>query len=153
MARPKGTTTPPIIRFWKHVNRDGPIPECAPHLGRCWLWTGSLTKGYGQFPYDGGRYAHRFAFEFIGGEKIPAGLQLDHLCRVTACVRPNHLQPVTVLVNLCRGIGTSRAQTHCIRGHEFELTGYRLKSGRRRCRICQAIRQAKYEYRKSLGLV
>jgi hypothetical protein len=38
--------------------------------------------------------AHRWAYEhFIG--PIPAGLEIDHLCRVRHCVNPAHLEPVT----------------------------------------------------------
>jgi hypothetical protein len=37
---------------------------------------------------------------------IPENLELDHLCRNPACVRPDHLEPVTHLENLRRGAGT-----------------------------------------------
>ena len=30
---------------------------------------------------------------------IPDGLHLDHLCRVPACVNPEHLEPVTLAEN------------------------------------------------------
>lgn len=38
-------------------------------------------------------------------EPVPAELQLDHLCRVTSCVNPMHLESVTRSENLKRGIG------------------------------------------------
>ena len=67
----------------------------------CWLWLGCKTeKGYGLVNKPGhGKYrAHRFSYEtFVG--PIPEGLVLDHLCRARACVRPDHLEPVTDLEN------------------------------------------------------
>lgn len=57
--------------------------------GSCLLWTGSLNnKGYGKI---GDRYAHRVTYELARGP-IPAGLELDHLCRTPACVNPDHLE-------------------------------------------------------------
>ena len=82
-------------RFWSHVDRQ-PL--------RCWLWTASLKdNGYGQVMVDGhNRYPHRVAWELLVGP-IPAGTELDHLCRVRHCVNPRHLQPVTHTVNVRRG--------------------------------------------------
>jgi hypothetical protein len=63
----------------------------------CWLWTGVVKDdGYGLFR-DGKRspkQAHRVAYESVYGP-LPAGLQIDHVCRVRSCVNPAHLQPVT----------------------------------------------------------
>ena len=54
----------------------------------CWIWTDTPTSaGYGVLGVGGGRQvlAHRFSYEnFVG--PIPEGLQIDHLCRVRACV-------------------------------------------------------------------
>lgn len=64
--------------------------------GGCWLWNGSLTyDGYGLFRANNrATGAHRFAYEYFVGP-IPAGLHIDHLCRVRNCVNPDHLEPVT----------------------------------------------------------
>ena len=67
--------------FWTKVE-----PE--PNSG-CWLWTGYTNRdGYGCFRRD--LLAHRFAYELYRGA-IPAGLTLDHTCRVRSCVNPAHL--------------------------------------------------------------
>ena len=89
--------------FWVKVNKEGPIPAFKPSLGPCWIWTGGLSKkGYGVFSLGGvSQLAHRVAYEWILGA-VPAELELDHLCRVRACVRPNHLEAVTHRVNLRR---------------------------------------------------
>lgn len=81
--------------------------------GGCWLWTRSLNRnGYGRFALTGGRrwvVAHRYAYEALVGP-IPAGLLLDHRCRVRHCCNPYHTEPVTVRKNTLRGEGpTARA--------------------------------------------
>ena len=69
----------------------------------CLLWTGGCSP-YGVLSLDGlYRYAHRVAYEIARGP-IPAGLQIDHLCRTPACVNPDHLEAVTVSENVRRGI-------------------------------------------------
>lgn len=77
------------LRFWARVERSD----------SCWLWTGSTTKaGYGMFGAGrrgmGNLYAHRYSYEWAKGP-IPAGLHIDHLCRVRNCVNPAHLEAVT----------------------------------------------------------
>lgn len=88
-ARSQGRRAPEA-RFWAKVDKTD----------TCWLWTASKNReGYGKF-WDGERYvlAHRFAYEQLV-DLIPAGLVIDHLCRVTGCVRPEHLEAVTDAVN------------------------------------------------------
>lgn len=59
-------------------------------------------RGYGQFWWAGKKkMAHRYSWERVNGP-IPAGMQLDHLCRNTHCVNPAHLQVVTQYENLLR---------------------------------------------------
>ncbi len=69
----------------------------------CWHWTGSrVHNGYGLFWIGGSNVrAHRAMYELMVGP-IPAGLDLDHLCRVRHCVNPEHLEPVTRAENLRR---------------------------------------------------
>lgn len=77
-----------------------------PNSG-CWLWEGKIAKRtrYGVVYLDGRhQYAHRAVYSLLVGP-IPQGLQIDHLCRVRACVNPDHLEPVTQHENLLRGAG------------------------------------------------
>lgn len=55
-VNPTGKRTTPIeARFWKFV------PEREP--GKCWLFTGSLTEGYGRFKVGNKMMrAHRYAY-------------------------------------------------------------------------------------------
>jgi len=67
----------------------------------CWIWRGTLNpvSGYG---YIRNEPAHRVVYRSERGP-IPAGYELDHLCRVPACVNPAHLEPVPHSVNVQRG--------------------------------------------------
>jgi hypothetical protein len=111
----------------------------------CWLWQrGRDSNGYGHIrvPGVGARRVHRVVYEHLVGP-IPTGLHIDHLCRVTTCCRPDHLEPVTQRVNTLRGatVNADHAQrTHCPRGHE--LAGENLamadaRLGWRKCATCQ----------------
>lgn len=136
--------TPPEERFWRHVDKDGPIPEGHPDLGNCWLWVGSCDpNGYGRF-WAGDRtprgnpmaaYAHRFAYG-----TIPKELEISHLCEVRTCVRRSHLEATSHKKNVHYGNGylaKKAAQTHCLRGHPFdEANTYIRKNGTRMCKAC-----------------
>lgn len=64
----------------------------------CWVWQGRDPHGrrYATIRINGRlTYAHRHIYEKHEGP-IPHGLTLDHLCEIKPCVRPSHLQPVTL---------------------------------------------------------
>lgn len=66
----------------------------------CWRWTGELSVyGYGVYRKRG---AHIEMYERARGP-VPVGHELDHLCRVHACVNPDHLEVVTHAENVRRG--------------------------------------------------
>ena len=114
----------------------------------CWEWTGARSGGYGRFSF-GGRiaYAHRIAYEIWVGP-IPEGLQIDHLCRNRACVRPDHLEPVTHKENILRGVGLTAkhaVKTHCPHGHLYDGRDNR---GKRICRRCRADAKRRHQERK-----
>jgi hypothetical protein len=88
--RTPGTQPDPSRRFWRKVNKNGPIPPHAPELGPCWEWTGRLATGefkYGVFILAGKEVrAHRFAFELAHGP-IPETMCVLHACDNPKCVR------------------------------------------------------------------
>src|SRR5690606_13096565 len=136
-------------RFWAKVALpSGP--------DGCWLWFGSNNgAGYGQLRFPAGqKYAHRLSYEALVGP-IPNGMFIDHLCRTPACVRPDHLEPVSPRENVRRGNApllaglAQSAKTHCPAGHLYdeENTYYRDSVARkgRCCRICYRRAVDKYQ--------
>jgi hypothetical protein len=113
----------------------------------CWIWDlMKMKNGYGQSSLRPGGLvlAHRLSYMIFRGP-IPEGLTIDHLCRVKACVNPDHLEAVTLSVNILRGDSTSAKnarKTHCKRGHEFtpENTYVKPGGGARACRVCHNAR-------------
>ena len=117
------------------------VPE--PNTG-CWLWIGGDCRGYGVTnDHNRTRRAPRASYEaFVG--PIPAGMTIDHKCRVTLCVNPEHLEPVTIAENNHR---MSAARTHCKNGHALVET--EIKRGTHRtCRSCLKEASARYWRRK-----
>lgn len=118
----------------------------------CWLFTGhKMNGGYGVF-YDMDTYryrgAHRVVYEMHRGP-IPAGLQLDHLCRVPACVNPDHLEPVTGRVNTLRGLtipafnAQKKCCSQCGGPFSFRKNGYH-----RTCKACDRAGQRRRYHQK-----
>ncbi len=107
----------------------------------CWLWQAYISKkGYGSFGSCGKIVrAHRYAYELEHGP-IPEGLTIDHLCRIRHCVRPSHLEAVSMTLNVLRGVGPAAInarKTRCKYGHLFtEDNIYRKKNGNRACKTC-----------------
>lgn len=133
-------------RFWNKVSAPTSLDGCLP-------WMAYRDRyGYGKINMGGrkGRveFAHRVAFRALVGE-IPDGKVLDHLCRNTSCVRPDHLEPVTQGENTRRGDAGAHqaAKTHCPAGHPYSganLYVRTLPTGtkNRICRACKRERAA-----------
>jgi len=132
-------------RFWAKVDKSDP--------DGCWRWTGATDGGhyYGSFMFEGKvRRAHRVSWTLAYGEAPPEGMDLDHLCRVTLCVRPDHLEVVTHHENILRGESLqaqNARKTHCIRGHLLagdNLLNWRRarEEGARICGACYRLRRA-----------
>ena len=124
-----------VERFWAKVEKTE----------TCWLWTAAVNRvgGYGHFRV-GLRtvYAHRLSYEWANGP-IPDGLTIDHLCRVTTCVRPSHLEVVTNRENILRSEGFAACharKNNCPRGHPYNETNTHVRNGERHCRTCERIR-------------
>lgn len=113
--------------FWERVDK-----ESDPN--GCWLWTGVENQGYGCW---NGKKAHRVSYKIAHGSgSIPMGFVLDHLCRNTICVNPDHLEPVTHAENLRRG-ANGVLKTHCKRGHPWVPENiYTSPKGKRHCKVC-----------------
>ena len=83
--------------------------------------------------------AHRVAYELFVGPLAP-GMVIDHLCKNTRCVNPDHLEQVTQATN-CR---RKKRPTHCVHGHDISWghpNTYVRPDGNRNCRACQRNRR------------
>lgn len=97
-------------RFWAKVDKSGD----------CWLWTGAKRTGYGRLArtVNGQRrwiQAHRYALELIG-RPARDDQEVDHTCHNRACVRPDHLRPVTHKQNAENQKGSYRNSKSGVRG-------------------------------------
>lgn len=119
-------------KFWPRIEMD-------PN-GGCWLWTGGLdTGGYSVIQHQGRtRIGHRLSYENLIGP-IPVGLQLDHKCRVRACVNPDHLEPVTAKENVRRSPIHVGSRKHCPKGHAYDAENTKISgsTGERICISCR----------------
>jgi hypothetical protein len=141
--RPGTKPTPIIDRLMRRVAED--------MTTGCWIWTGSCNaSGYGRIAGpQGNQFTHRVAYEYFVAE-IPEGLHIDHLCRVTSCCNPWHLDPVTPAENLRRA-GNYEAKValeECPRGHSYTPENTRIhKRGYRACLTCERARYQRYQQR------
>lgn len=149
----KQTYAQTLSRFFEHVHTE-------PNSG-CWIWCAALVSGgrYGGFSADGRDIrAHRFSYLLLKGP-IPPGKELDHLCRTTVCVNPDHLEPVSHKENMRRGKSTiqnlreywerhglpelirkNKEKVCCTHGHSFSGDNLYIRpNGNRACRLCQRL--------------
>lgn len=131
-------------RVWSKVEiRDG-----------CWIWTGATDGRYGTI-WNGSRNerAHRVVYRLVVGP-ISSGFQVDHLCKVTRCVRPLHLEVVTELTNhkrearlrqmlAARPVNFGTHTTHCPKGHAKTPENTRVSRGWNLCRTCERERRTR----------
>jgi len=106
----------------------------------CWIWIGATTMlgSHRNFPYVNfaGKQSHRVAWELFRGA-IPRGLEIDHLCKITNCVNPTHLEPVTRLENVRRSSRYHPVGSKCCRGHLMVKGNFKIrKEGFKRCLLC-----------------
>ena len=134
--------------FWSNVRFEDEVFQ----ENGCMIWAGPGDR-YGAFHRDGNQHrAHRWIYERLRGP-ITLGLQVDHLCRNTRCVNPDHMELVTGKENQLRspisfGAVNSR-KTHCVNGHEFTPENLRFeRDGKKRvCVKCSIARKRAYRLR------
>lgn len=133
-----------IDLFWEKVDKSG----------ECWLWTaGKTTDGYGawRYPVNGKQKflrAHRFAWLLKNGA-LEVGKELNHLCRIKLCIRPEHLEEITHKEHMWRTEGSFADRwgnrEACEQGHPYtedNLVAWAIKRGWRKCKTCA---KAKYD--------
>lgn len=129
-------------RFWARTHE-----EDRGYMSLCRIWDGGKTqKGYGKFrlavPDRRSVQAHRYAFadrygeEYLHSTVLNRTHEVDHLCRQIDCVRPEHLEYVTVAVNRQRMHDALRTEM-CKNGTHFRENLEKIDSlGRRFCGGC-----------------
>lgn len=130
---PKHNPTPVLERLLARICID-------PRTG-CWLWQGTLTKGYGRITRgrraEGTALTHVVTYEAMVG-LVPEGMELDHRCRVRRCCNPDHLEPVPHGENIhrCRSRTIVCPQGHYVLGENVYIDLRRPDYPQRRCRQC-----------------
>lgn len=109
-------------RFWSKVDKsilkDG-----------CWLFTGSLCKGYGQAWMNNKRIsAHRMAWILEVGH-IPKSICVLHKCDVRNCVNPEHLWLGAIAENNADRDAKGRLVSVCGDSHHARLHPENLSRG------------------------
>ena len=104
------------------------VMDCG-YTTECWIWNGPKRDGYGivSTRKSNGQKttinAHVY-FYLKTGKKIPAGMQLDHLCKHRACINPEHVEPVSQVTNARRG-RQSKLNIELVRELRKEYTTYK----------------------------
>ena len=145
-----------------HFNKDDRFWSKVKKTDGCWLWQGAVNaRGYGWFYIGQHRQgtrrafeAHRFAYQVLVGS-VPPGKELDHLCRNSLCVKPEHLEPVTHRENILRGespFAINSRKEYCHRGHRLEGENLILQYKpdgyiERRCRTCTRAKKRRAYWR------
>lgn len=98
-------------RFWSKV--------APPNDAGCMLWTAGtgIDGRYGRIQIAGkAYYAHRVAYVIAHDQQIAEKAVIDHKCRVTLCVNPEHLHHVTTRENSQNRKGAQVGAASGIRG-------------------------------------
>lgn len=126
----------------------------------CWIWTAARNpgNGYGRFygakadPSHPSTVAHRVAYEHYTGP-IPDGMEIDHVCRIRACVNPAHLEPVSRLENVHRA-NAALSLDRCKNNHALTPDNAyypNSNTGRPKCRECNREAVRAYQDRQRNG--
>jgi hypothetical protein len=115
-----------------HRRRKNPVRMIVEDRGYktpCHIWQWAHHKaGYGVMRDNGRvRPAHCIEYEKVHGP-IPKKMYIDHLCRVPACINPDHLEMVTNAENVRRGLRASVTREDVFRLFELRKMGMKWKA-------------------------
>lgn len=119
----------------------------------CWNWTGALDgSGYGHVRLSGSGFrAHRVALKLFGVEPSKHDV-VDHKCRNTKCVNPDHLRLVDFHTNLIENSNGQSAlnkqKTHCPQNHAYDEENTHMWNGIRYCKACNRVAVKKRDAKK-----
>ena len=133
----------PITLDWIKSNCE--VGVRAIPMTECWTWLGAkvgtrrASDEYGSVWFYGKtRKAHRVSYE-LSFDAIPEGMHIDHVCRNTLCVNPDHLCVVTPLENTMRGNKPTRIRGLCgvCGGTKFRTSRKKNRRDQIRCIACE----------------
>lgn len=114
----------------------------------CWIWLGGCNadRRYGRTKWNGRMCPAHHAFLLREGREIPDGSVVDHLCYVTLCVNPAHLDVVSPVENVHRQRSTiltpeDVAELRAIHAMLLEAAGPTRDGPRKRVPNGQVIRE------------
>lgn len=117
----------------------------------CWPWR-TVRKSDGR-AIAGRTYAYILVWEAANGP-LPEGLSLHHVCENSACVRPDHLEPITQAEHARLHLteqNRNRKRTHCPSGHPYTPENTRIvkdkRGNYRACRTCLVAAKRRYNER------
>lgn len=101
-----------------------------PETG-CWVWCGKISSsGYGQLTvrileksYPVNLYVHRLAVVIFQGKRLRDDCHVDHICRNTLCINPEHVRQVRARTNLTRR-RYAKTATCCARCGQSHLVNH-----------------------------
>ncbi len=137
------------------------VDEYIAHKSRydengCLIWYGKINpQGYpeltkAQANKSGFWLVYHYMWYKHTTTRVKRPSQLDHLCRVRACIQPTHLEVVTARENLMRGNTLARRnaeKTHCPQGHPYDNVNV---NGDRGCKRCLAENVRRYRAKKKV---
>jgi len=133
------TVTDLPVRIRLKIDTTGPVPADphTPVVGCCWTFDSwHNSAGYPYLSWNGrDQPAHRIVFALITEMNV-TGLDVDHLCRNTACVNPSPTEAVPHAENQRR---ISKHQVKCRKaGHDWSdpRNVSTRPNGRRYCTQC-----------------
>lgn len=134
-----GVSIPLEQRFWAKVNKTK----------TCWLWTATKCSGYGNIWVNGKNVpAHRVSL-FLLNIDIPKGMVVDHICRIRACVNPDHLRIVDMKTNALENsvspVAINNKRITCKNGHLFDRINKCNGRLYRSCRACHNAASQKHK--------
>lgn len=112
--------------------------------GDCLVWLGSLSAdGYAIYGGNesndhGTKYLHRIMWEREMGERIPDGMEIDHLCYVRNCISTSHMRLATRAEQVRNLAGLKKNNKSGVRGVYW--------CARERCYMAQVRHEGKTHY-------
>lgn len=120
-------------RFWRKVDKEGPVPAHCPKLGPCWVWRGaSLQAGYGRMALPGRVVSAHHVALFIETGLWPKRLVI-HRCDNPRCARASHL---------LEGTHAENSADMMAKGRHDPVRGSRSKKSKLTEHMVRAIRAA-----------